>query len=339
MTEQCSGLAAEGLGPNPYVFILGSPRSGTTLLQRIVDANSQIAIVPESEWIAQYYNKRIGLTPEGVVTREIVPRLLEHPKFHRLGASVHDLEALLDGSGPLAYSRFVSGLFDHFGRTQGKPLAGDKTPIYARQIGVLHRLWPRAKFVHLIRDGRDVCLSVLDWKRKAVRMGELFATWVEDPVTTAALCWERDVGQSRERGRLVASALYYEIRYESLVARPVEEVQRLCRFLGVPYEEAMLDFHNGRTRSEPGLSPKEAWLPITPGLRDWRSQMHRGDVERFEAAAGSLLEELGYPRGCPSPSAAVQERAARLRARFERGLSARRQNIPLGAESHTRGDE
>src|SRR5262249_37187128 len=151
-------------------------------------------------------------------------------KFHHLGLSGRDLKKLVEAGGPAGYASFVSRLFDHYSRVRGKPWVGDKTPNYVRQIPVLHRLWPRAKFVHLIRDGRDVCLSLLDWKRKAARMAELFPTWEEDPVTTAALCWERDVGQGREQGRLLGPEFYYEIRYESLVTRPAEEVQGLCSF-------------------------------------------------------------------------------------------------------------
>jgi hypothetical protein len=338
MVEERFSGAAGGFGPNPFVFLVGSPRSGTTLLQRVVNAHSQIAIASESQWIARYYNRRIGLTPDGIVTPDLVPRLLEHPKFHRLAISRGLLEELVETGGPIGYASFVSQLFDHYGRARGKPLAGDKTPNYTRQIHVLHKLWPRAKFVHLIRDGRDVCLSLLNWKRKAARMAELFPTWEEDPITTAALCWERDVGQGREQGRLLGHESYYEIRYESLVTRPEEEVRGLFSFLGVPYERAMLEFHQGRTRSEPGLSPKEAWLPITPGLRDWRSQMPRGDVERFEATAGGLLDELSYPRGCPAPPAALRDEAAWLRNRFALELSVRRANLPAATVARAGGN-
>ena len=80
-------------------------------------------------------------------------------------------------------------------------------------------------------------------------MAELFLTWAEDPVTTAALCWERDVRRGRDRGRPLGPALYYEMRYESLVHRPADEAKNLCSFLGVPYESSMLEFHQGRTRA------------------------------------------------------------------------------------------
>jgi hypothetical protein len=138
-----------------------------------------------------------------------------------------------------------------------------------------------------------------------------FFTWEQDPVTTAALWWELNVKQGRQAGNWLGRGLYYEMRYESLVAHPAEECAALCAFLDLPYQEVMLRFHEGRKRTAPPSDAKQAWLPstgdesefrlrpITAGLRDWRSQMSREDVERFEAAAGGLLDELGYPRAFP----------------------------------------
>jgi hypothetical protein len=312
-------------GPNPYLFIVGSPRSGTTLLRRMVDAHSCIAVPPETHWVPEFYKRRTGLTPGGLATEELVRELIAHPKFVNLDMTPGEVRGLLGPEEKPTYASFVSRIFGHCAAARGKPLAGDKTPNYVRQIYVLHALWPQARFVHLIRDGRDVALSLLGWKRKGTRMAELFPTWADDPVATAALCWERDVRRGRDRGRPLGPALYHEIRYEYLVHRPADEARDLCSFLGVPYEANMLEFHQGRTRPERGLSAKEAWLPITPGLRNWKSQMAPDDVERFEAAAGDLLDELGYPRACPSPPPAARERAARLREQFVRGLTVGRE--------------
>src|SRR5262249_11233139 len=151
-------------------------------------------------------------------------------------------------------------------------------------------LWPEARFVHVIRDGRDVCLSLLDWKRKGTRMAGLFPTWAEDPVTTAALCWERDVRRGRDRGGPLGPELYHEIRYDDLVYHPEEQLRNLCSFLAVPYEAGMLEFYHSRPVLKPGRSALKAWMMITPGLRDWRTQMPAGDVEHFEAAVGDLLD-------------------------------------------------
>jgi hypothetical protein len=307
----------------PFVFIVGCPRSGTTLLQRIVNAHPHVAITPETQWVPKYYERRIGLTSTGNVTHELIPELMAHRTFHKLGISARQLENLIDGDELVSYARFVSGIYALFGEARGKPLVGDKTPEYCRRIRVLHALWPNAKFVHLVRDGRDVCLSAFNWRRKADRMAGLYTTWASDPVTTAALWWERNVQRGREKGQSLGPSLYYEMRYESLVVHPAEQVAQSCAFLGVPYDDAMLRFHEGRTAAGPDLDAKHGWRPITPGLRDWRTQMPAADVERFEAAAGDLLDELGYPRAVPRPGAAALERAAKIREVFVRDTQAR----------------
>jgi hypothetical protein len=301
-------------GANPFVFLVGCPRSGTTLLQRIVNAHPRIAITPETQWLPRLVSDPAAVTPDGQVTPGLIPQLLAHPRFSQLGVGREQLQRLLGSGAPVSYADFVRGLFDLYGQTQDKRLVGDKTPGYVRKIRTLHALWPKAKFVHLIRDGRDVCLSVLDWKRKGERMADLYPTWDEEPVITTALWWAEHIRRGRKQGLPLGRGLYYELRYEALVANPAEEIVKLCAFLGVPYDERMLHFHEGRTSTAPGLSPKDAWLPITPGLRDWRRQMTPEQVECFEAAAGDLVSELGYSRAVPRPSAAAVSRAARVSA-------------------------
>jgi hypothetical protein len=311
---------------NPYVFIVGCPRSGNTLLQRIVDAHPDIAVISQTRWIPRWFEKRRGLTPEGLVTRQLVEELLGYDKFAKLKIGREELENLIGHSEPIPYSDFVAGLFDLYGQRQGKRLVGDKTPRYARSIRTLHALWPRAKFVHIIRDGRDVCLSVLDWEY-ADRGPARFASWSEDPVTTVALWWELYLHLGREAGASLDPSLYREVRYESLVARPAEECETLCGFLGVPYEDAMLNFRKRRERTQPGLDAKRAWQPVTSGLRDWRSQMPAGDVERFEAAVGDLLDELGYARAVPRPSSEALKHAQKIRHSFRQDLRDREDRL------------
>lgn len=301
---------------NPYLFIVGCPRSGTTLLRRLINAHPGVAITRETHWLPAFYRKRNGLTPEGLVTPELIPKLLEDSDFAKLRVGRKQLEKLIKSSEPTSYASFVTAVFNLYGQAQGKALVGDKTPGYVRNLGVLHNLWPRARFVHLIRDGRDTCLSAINWKDKAASLARRFPTWSEDPVSTAAVWWKWHVELGREAGRQLGQDLYYEMRYESLVTDAEKECRALCEFLDVPYAESMLHFHEGRTKTDPGLSAKAAWLPITPGLRDWKSQMTAEDVGRFEAAAGDLLEELGYPRAVPHLQREVLEHASLIYETF-----------------------
>ena len=117
-------------------------------------------------------------------------------------------------------------------------------------------------------------------------------------------------------GRELGSDLYYEIQYESLVKNPVDECEKLCSFLDLPYDDVMIRFHQGRTRKDAELSANRAWLPATPGLRNWRSQMPPDDVQRVEAVVGDILDKLDYPREFPQPDGDVMDHAMKLSKRF-----------------------
>ena len=302
---------------NPFVFIVGCPRSGTTLLQRMVDAHPQIAITKESQWfdkrwITEWFEERKGLTAEGTVTSELISRMLEHPKFTRLKISREQFVTLAPKGQRVEFASFVTSIFDLYGKAKGKALVGNKTPAYVRKLDLLNTLWPKARFVHLIRDGRDVCLSVVKWSKGPI-MKKSFVTAKDDGVSTIGLWWESHIRLGREAGNRFGPELYYEMRYEALITRPEEECSGLCAFLGLPYDDAMLRFHEGRMSPVPGADAKRAWLPVTAGLRDWISQLPDEDVERFEAASGGLLDELGYPLAAPRLRPQSLEHASRIR--------------------------
>jgi hypothetical protein len=300
---------------NPYVFFVGCSRSGTTLLRRIGDAHPALAVLPEQHWLPRYWEWRIGVTPEGTVTRDLLDMLLADRRFGALDLPFKRVVELVESGPPKPYAQFVSELFDLYGQERGKQVVGEKTPKYVRHLPTLHSLWPGARVVHLVRDGRDVALSLLDWD-KAERNAGRFPTWTEDPLTTTALYWEWNVRLGRQAAGLLGPGRYHEMRYEALVSDPEPECRRLCDFLDLDFDPAMLRFHEGHTRERPGLSAKKAWQPITPGLRSWREQMAPSDIDRFEAVAGPLLDELAYPRGADVVSAGDLARGRRLRESF-----------------------
>jgi Sulfotransferase family len=288
----------------------------------MVDAHPQIAIIPEIRWLAPRFTSRAGLTPEGLVTPALLDQLSSLGDFTPFPLNREELAELVRSDRPLSYADFIAFLFDRYGQNKGKALVGHKNadPTVPPDIRTLHTLWPNAKFVHLIRDGRDVCLSVNGW-RLAKNLKKAFSNWNEAPVSTAALWWEWQVSLGREAGIPLGPELYREFRYESMVAHPAETCAELCVFMGVPYDDTMTTFYEGGANQcagrDVGRDPSRQWLPPTPGLRDWRSQMLSEDVERFEAVAGDLLDELAYSRGINHPCPELLENAVRMRAVFE----------------------
>jgi hypothetical protein len=246
-----------------------------------------------------------------------------------MGMTEADLLRLSYEDPPVPYARFVSRIFDCYAERNGKQLAGDKTPGYVRKIGRIHEVWPGARFVHIIRDPRDVCLSMLDWSSGERTAGQ-YGTWAEDPAVSTALYWRYSVALGRDAGAALGGDLYAEIRYEDLVTAPSKTIARLCAFLALPYDEAMTRFHEGRVRAGPGLSSKAQWLPPTPGLRDWREQMDATLSERVEVAAGDLLEACGYERRFSEPGPGVRVHVSKIRETFTRNALARHRPLPVG---------
>jgi hypothetical protein len=312
---------------NPYLFVVGAARSGTTLLQRMLDAHPRLAVVDETYWLLRF-REPTGLTREGLVTEELLPLLLASPKFARMELSEQDLVDLLSREQPVRYERFVARIFDIYAARRGKQLAGDKSPGYVRRMAEIHELWPRARFVHIIRDPRDVCLSMLDWRGGEQAAGQ-YGTWEMDPVVSTALYWRLSVAVGRDAGERLGPGLYHEVRYEDLVAFPDRELERMCEFLRLPYAEAMTRFYEGKTRGvKPGRSSKAQWLPPTAGLRDWRVQLDAADAERIEAAVGRLLVSLSYRSRLEHISCAAGDRVARVREIFTRNALARNRTLP-----------
>lgn len=313
---------------NPYLFVLGVQRSGTTLLQHILDSHPRLAVMQEAGWFGTWYEEKTGITPQGFVTADLIPSVLRTSKNIDLGLSAGQLLEMIGTGDQVLYSDFVSAIFDRYGAARGKLLVGSKNPDYLRHLNTLDSLWPQARFVHIIRDGRDVCLCASDrWKDKPGFQGfpfflyespdRIFDHWKEDPVITTALWWERNVKLGRELGRALGPERYYELRYEALVSNPEAECIALCDFLGVPFDDAMLRHQeNFRPRRGPGgaILHARVGLPITSGLRDWRTEMSAGELDRFEAASGTFLDQLNYARGVDRPRLEHSEEAIRIRS-------------------------
>lgn len=167
--------------------------------------------------------------------------------------------------------------------------------------------------MHIIRDGRDVALSLLEWANESKGPGK-FGLWQEEPVAVCALWWAWLVTTGRRDGGKLGPSHYFEVQYEHLVSQPDRELQQLSNFLELPYAPDMLAYHEGRMNTNPKRSAKSAWLPPTPGLRDWRSGMRDRDVDLFEALAGDLLSQLGYERRTAATSPAIVEVAEKCRS-------------------------
>jgi hypothetical protein len=283
-------------------------------------------MVSDTQWIGRWFQSLRERRPESSGIRDAFSGLPDASQFLEWGISRKNVERLIGADDPPSYRRFVSGLFDLLGVSRGRPLVGDETPGHVLNIPRLHELWPSARFVHVIRDGRAVYLSAT----KLIKIDHMaldFSTWNEDPVSTLALWWEWHVRLGRETGTRLSDGLYYEIRYEDLVDDPRSACAELCRFLGLPAGEEffrlVVDWA-GPPRGS-GQAPSSS---DSPAQIDRWSAMATPDLDRFEAAAGDGLEEFGYGRAIGSPGRVSIDGALRLRDRFVADLRSLHQRVP-----------
>jgi len=267
-------------------FVIGSARSGTTLLRMILNAHPEVAVPPESRFVVELYRS------DEVRVEDFLARLDAHQRWASWDTPIESVRAQLAGMKTLPYPEAIEAAYLAFAKNRNKKRYGDKTPRYIEHIPLLSRLWPEAKFVHLVRDGREVALSYAD-----VPFGP-------STVAKAAALWKERVVLGMEQGRALGPKRYTELRYELLLAHPQEEIESLCSFLDLDFDPAMLDYSE-HARSEV-LDRAKLYNPhVTKSItktRSWDEQMPPSQVEVFEAVAGDTLQELGYERAFPSPS-------------------------------------
>jgi len=309
-------------GTGPPVIVLGVRRSGTTLLRVMLDRNPELAVPDESYFVPQLARRH--RTP--VDPAAFVDDLRRLPTLVEWNLSPASVQARL-GPG-MTTGEAIAAVFAAYAAARDKARWGDKTPLYMQHLGVLERLFPDARYVHLIRDGRDAALSFL-----SVPAGLMTEGWGH-PQDAAGFAsqWATEVAAARALGACVGQARYHELRYEALVADPEGELRAVCAFAELEFDPAMLDYV-GRTDSARKAHQQRLNEPPRTGVRDWRTEMRETERHAFEEVAGALLAELGYEvetRG----TGRRKLTAYRLKTGAWRGVGALVQRSPLWSRRH-----
>ncbi len=291
----------------PPIFVVGCPRSGTTLLRLMLDAHPEVAIPPESHFIPQVARVRARYDQaSGVDAEHMAEDVMRGIRFQDWHLPAEAVRATIRERHPTTLSGAIECLFVAYADAHGKTRWGDKTPGYSIELPLIATLFPDAVVVHLIRDGRNVTLSLMEVPRPPRSFAE------------AAQVWRARVATGRADGEKLGPERYLELRYESLVEDPGSALEQICGLASLEYTPAMLDYH----REDPAASvPERNWghhvnlaKPPTAGLRDWRERMSAADQQLFEAVAGDQLDALGYERRFPKVPAGVRAKAAAILA-------------------------
>jgi hypothetical protein len=281
----------------PVPFVVGVSRSGTTLLRLMLDAHPQLSIPPETHFLPELIECQPS-TVDGFLTFLTATQTWQD--FH-LDADV--LRSRLNAMAEFRLGEAVEAFYALYTECQGKKRWGDKSPPYVLFIAAIQHLLPRVRFIHIIRDVRDVALSLSD---------KWFGPGAD--VERAAVFWRDRINAARQQVIGLPENAYLEVRYEDLICNPESVLRRICAVIDLEYDSGMLAYHDqafnrlgelGDWRNKSGeiVVPRERWFdihrhtqkpPDRAQIGKWRNHYTAAQLARFREVAGSLMDELGY---------------------------------------------
>lgn len=279
---------AQALGKLPMFFVGGLPRSGTTWVQQLLNAHPQLVCLGESHFINDLLPSLVK-TWTGYAERRAEGRDTWAPTVRGPTANL---------ARPVFHAAFVALVQENLeGRSPGDLVAiGEKTPDNIMHVREIWTQFPQARFVNVIRDGRDGAISAF------IRFqSKLAPKWSRaDYLEAYAKGWSSRIAAAR---KLAPGHQYHEIRYEAMHADPEGEAGRLFRFLGAGTEQPVVQaalaaasfekLSGGRRRGE-----EDATSHYRRGeVGGWAETLTAEELAVYEAIAGPMMDELGYARG------------------------------------------
>ena len=274
-------------------FIVGSGRSGTTLLRLMIAGHSGIEIPPET-WFILPLVRKFSLRDElrSAEVAEAARLMVEDYRWPDMGIPADQFLKQAQALERPKLVDLINLVYFHHLALSRKRRFGDKTPPYIEIVRELCELYPGARFIHLLRDGRDVAISFFDLSWHGSRCYERNFEW------TRALRFREQYRNTELDQKIL------DVKYEDLVADPEKTVRAICAFLGEDFEPAMLTVSSRTDRvpeRERAAHPKLG-QPLSPqAIGRWRTTLSAVECFIMEACLQRDLRHWGYPLRFSSP--------------------------------------
>ena len=272
----------------PPIFIVGCPRSGTTLLRRMLDRHPALAICGATHFQRLVYSRRkaFGDISDPSKRRRLVSEYLASPPMKEIGLDTAALAEKLSREAT-NYQALFTSILSYYADSQGKPRFGEKTALHAFFLETLCEWFPNAMILHIIRDPRAAVASLQH------------APWASSSVVANARKWLTFTQAAR---RYRGWPGYLEVRYEAVVRDPVRELSTICSFLGEEYSASMIVPDDD---SSPGYESVTRWRTAVTSARVdvWKKELPAAQVAQIEWVLGREMESCGYERSAARPTA------------------------------------
>jgi hypothetical protein len=323
VSPQPSGLTSRSKAP---VFVLGSPRSGTTLLYHMLLSAGNFAVYRTESQVFNLLEPRFGDLRSASNRQKLLAAWLKSRLFTATG-----LNSDMIGRRVMAECRnagdFLRTVMEETARSQSVERWADCTPEHLLFIERIKKTIPDALVIHVIRDGRDVALSMekqawirpLPWHKGKDRLA-------------CGLYWEWMVQKGRDSG-VGLGPDYIEIRFEDLLTRPQDTLKQLGQFIDQDLDYDHIQRVGIGSVSQPnssfGVDPTGVFSPVGR----WRSAFSEPELAEFEGLVGVTLKALGYELGTRDRSAALRSDLQSMRTQYRRFFDSKRflkSKTPLG---------
>jgi hypothetical protein len=296
--------------PLDKFFILGHARSGTTLLVRLVRLHPQV----HCNYQAHFFTRP-----------PFLKSLISDPEVHQWLTRGSNRWNRGQDPSPVILRAAADFLLEREARCAGKTIVGDKSPsnlVHGQAVHLMHAIYPDAKLVYIVRDGRDALLShriqaFIEFPdHLSPEDNRIRSDFIKNPesylrgekslftlqgLENETLSWKKNVSETDHLGHEIYGSQYFSLRYEDLLEKPWEQMSRLWSFLGAnPDQVGLVDALSQELKQNPDAEYQEekAGLitqSIHKGKRgNWREMFTQQDRETFLRIAGDTLANWGY---------------------------------------------
>jgi hypothetical protein len=275
------------------VFVVSSPRSGSTLFRLVLDAHPRLAVPPPA-WLYDFFQPFLysyGDLTDRTNLEALARDMIDTPTIQRWPIDF-TAAALAEKSVEPTFPGLYDALHVLYAETAGKKRWGEKSPRNALWVDEIRTDFTDAQFIHLVRDGRDSAIDLAD------------SSLCPETLYAGANVWMTWVASIRESAKRLPEDSYLEVGYEALCGDPESVLKTVCDFLGEDFSPRMLEHHGTDSAKHWGgigaLHAKTA-RPISTEYCELYKSLSKDDRSLLEHLIGPLLDDLGYPRTSDSP--------------------------------------
>jgi hypothetical protein len=266
----------------------------------MLNNHKNIIVPPECGFAVWFYHKFVNAPITGSVIRDFVVNLATAKKIETWRLDFDALEKYLKAIEPDTYPELVSCVYEFYGNSVGKKSVrwGDKNNFYSNHVDIIRAMFPSCCLIHIVRDGRDVACSYRTINRSHIR--SKYAPQLPNEIAEIATEWITNLGHILGSFEKAGWSNVYELRYEDLTLNPVAELQKLCTFLGEPYDNEMESYYlkNQLEQQEPieflQWKAKTLERPTTSEIGKYQSELSQDEISGFERIAQRMLRRYGY---------------------------------------------